>query len=616
MRKRHSWIVGAALCAGSVISSLPAIAQTLAETAPPSSEKAVETAVPETLVPELTLGAVPGLVPSHVQGLSAELSPSPAPGADPQLVPAAAAGAGKAADPVASPSAVAAPVAVSPEEMLAEQVVQNVRLSLGKPNGKDERGGLASFYANANQPLWVGINGLTPRARALVAEFKRADDWGLRAADFEVPQTAAAKPDAKPADLADVEIKLGLAALKYARHARGGRVDPNAISDNLDRKAQLLPARDVMAGIAAAPAADTYLRKLHPQHRQFELLRKAYLAMRDGTATTATVAVVAEPEVRKDGKKKGAEALAAPLKGSVRKLLANMEMWRWMPADLGSTHVFVNVPEFQFRLVRDGAVVHAERVITGKTTTQTPIFSDKMETVVFKPRWNVPDSIKVKELLPALYKSRDALARQDLKIELNGQAVDPRQVNWSSTDIRAFHVYQPSGNANALGVVKFLFPNKHAVYLHDTPTKNLFDSASRAYSHGCIRIRNPVRFAEVLMEQDKKWTPAQVKAALSPESPDDNHVGLARKFPVHIAYFTATAAEDGQITYYKDIYEYEGNINLGIEGKANQIVKPPKEVDTPIQAVRRDDPRISAYERAASKGSGNPDWARSLFGMN
>jgi L,D-transpeptidase YcbB len=503
---------------------------------------------------------------------------------------------------------------MSPDAVLAEQVIQSVRQSLGKP-GKDERGALASHYASVTEPLWVGTNGLTPRAKALVAELKRADDWGLRAADFEVP-TAAAKADAKPADLADVEVKLSLAALKYARHARGGRVDPNAISDNLDRKAQLIPTRDVIAGLAAAPAADAYLRKMHPQHPQFELLRKTYVAMRDGK-TPVAAAPVAEPDLKKDGKKKTVEAPSAPPKGSVKKLLANMEMWRWMPTDLGSTHVFVNVPEFQFRLVRDGAIVHTERVITGKIITQTPIFSDTMQTVVFKPRWNVPDSIKVKELLPALFKSKDALAKQDLKLELNGQPVDPRAVNWSTTDIRAFHVYQPSGNANALGVVKFLFPNKHAVYLHDTPTKNLFNNVSRAYSHGCIRIRNPVRFAEVLMEQDKKWTPTQVKAALAPEAPDDSHVGLTKKFPVHISYLTAVAADDGQVTYYKDIYEYEGNINLGIEGKANQIVKPPKEIDSPIQSVRRDDPRISAYEKAAAtKSSSNPEWAKSLFGLN
>jgi L,D-transpeptidase YcbB len=500
--------------------------------------------------------------------------------------------------------------------VLAEQIIQSVRQSLGKTTGKDERSALAASYSNAAKPLWVDAKGLTPRAKSMIAELRRADDWGLKAADFDVPQLAAAKPDAKPSDLADVEIKLSLAALKYARHARGGRVDPNQISDNLDRKAQLLPVRDVIAGLAAAPAADEYLRRLHPQHPQFELLRKAYVAMRDGGAPAAA-APSAEPETKKDGKKKPTEAVSAPPKGSVKKLLANMEMWRWMPADLGATHVFVNVPEFQFRLVRDGAIVHTERVITGKLVTQTPIFSDRMETVVFKPRWNVPDSIKVKELLPALFKSKDALAKQDLKVELNGEPVDPRQVNWSTTDIRAFHVYQPSGNANALGVVKFLFPNKHAVYLHDTPTKNLFNNASRAYSHGCIRIRNPVRFAEVLMEQDKKWTPAQVKALLDPAGPEDNHVGLSKKFPVHISYFTAVAAADGQVTYYKDIYEYEGSINLGIEGKANQIVKPPKDADTPIQSVRRDDPRISAYEKAASsKSSASPEWAKSLFGVN
>jgi L,D-transpeptidase YcbB len=600
MLKRQSWIVGAAMCASSIY-ALTAVAQTSA----PATE---------TLVPELTLGQVPGLVPSHVQGLASELTPAAAVIRTEPVKTERAPVASITIEEVPAP----VPIAVaSTDPTLAEQVIQSVRQSLGKSSGKDERSALAGYYANAAQPLWVDKAGLTPRAKTLIAELKRADDWGLRATDFEVPT---AKADAKPSELADVEVKLSLTALKYARHARGGRVDPNAISDNLDRKAQLLPARDVIAGLAAAPAPDDYLRKLHPQHPQFELLRKAYVAMRDGKVPAqimAQTAAVAEPEIRKDGKKKSAEAPTAPPKGSLKKLLANMEMWRWMPTDLGTTHVFVNVPEFQFRLVRDGAIVHTERVITGKTITQTPLFSDRMETVVFKPRWNVPDSIKVKELLPALYKSRDALARQDLKVELNGEPVDPRQVNWSNTDIRAYHVYQPSGNANALGVVKFLFPNKHAVYLHDTPTKNLFNNASRAYSHGCIRIRNPVRFAEVLMEQDKKWTPLQVKAALAPEAQEDSHIGLTKKFPVHISYFTAVAADDGQVTYYKDIYEYEGNINLGIEGKANQIVKPPKEVDTPIQSARRDDPRISAYEKAASsKSSSNPEWAKSLFGVN
>ncbi len=581
MRKRHGWIISAALCA-TTVSALPALAQMAVAS--------------ETVVPELTLGAVPGLVPGHVQSLASELSP-PKP-------PAQASRASISIEEVPAP-------AVTTEAAVTDPIIQSVRQSLGKATGKDERSVLATHYASTDKPHWINASGLTPRGKALVAELKRADDWGLRASDFDVAST---KVDAKPSELADAEVKLSQAALRYARHARGGRVDPNAISDNLDRKAQLVPPRDVIAGLAAASAPDDYLRKLHPQHSQFELLRKAYIAMRDGKAP-APVAVAPEPDIKKDGKKK--PVAEAPPKGSVKKLLANMEMWRWMPSDLGSTHVFVNVPEFQFRLVRDGAIVHTERVITGKVSTQTPIFSDTMQTVVFKPRWNVPDSIKVKELLPALFKSRDALTKQDLKLELNGQPVDPRQVNWSQTDIRAYHVYQPPGNANALGVVKFLFPNKHAVYLHDTPTKNLFNNTSRAYSHGCIRIRNPVRFAEILMEQDKKWTPLQVKAALDVAAPEDSHVSLTKKFPVHISYFTAVAGDNGQMTYYKDIYDYEGNINLGIEGKANQIVKPPKDPETPIQSVRRDDPRITAFEKAASsKSSSNPEWAKSLFGLN
>ncbi len=499
------------------------------------------------------------------------------------------------ATPPASPAAVV---------IIADPIVADVRqrLTRAQPNvAKDDRAALQRAYGvEGAKPLWMTETALSPRGRTLLAELKRADDWGLKTSEFDLPNT----PDAAvTADqLGEIELKLSLAALKYARNARGGRVDPTQLSSYLDRKAQLLPPKRIIDEVSVSAEPDAYLRGLHPQHPQFEKLRQAFLALRD-----AKVPVAAEPLLDDvTPKPRASKAEPKPETGSVRRLIANMEMWRWMPTDLGATHLIVNVPEFQFRLIRNGQVIHTERVITGKPETQTPIFSDMMETVVFKPTWNVPDSIKVKELLPALSRNPSALARQGLRVAYNGKEVDPTTINWATTDIRALHVFQPPGEANALGVVKFLFPNKHAVYLHDTPTKALFNSTRRTFSHGCIRVRNPIRLAEVLMENDRGWSPTQVRTQLQPGAPDANDTQLTKKFPVHIAYFTAWANDAGEMQYFSDVYGYETNIHLGLDGRAHTIVKRKEDLG-PFRA------EVVGRMVETKPTPANKDWMKSVF---
>src|SRR5690606_26089288 len=154
--------------------------------------------------------------------------------------------------------------------------------------------------------------------------------------------------------------------------------------------------------------------------------------------------------------------------------------------------------------------IHSERLIVGKPDTQTPIFSDEMETIVFHPFWGLPNSIKVKEILPGLIRGTNVLARNDLRIQYRGRDINPASVDWRRTDIRNFHVYQPPSERNVPAVVKFLFPNKRPVYMHDTPTKHLFNSSRRMFSHGCLRVRAPLKFAELLLSQDKGWDRARV----------------------------------------------------------------------------------------------------------
>ena len=168
-------------------------------------------------------------------------------------------------------------------------------------------------------------------------------------------------------------------------------------------------------------------------------------------------------------------ALNAPKQNRYKQIIANMERWRWMPRDLGKTHIRVNIPEYKVRVTRNNEIVHTERVIVGKNTNKTPVFSDVMETVVFNPYWNIPQSI--------------------IWNEMNGRIPNGYEGGYRNNRM---WIRQKPGPRNALGRVKFMFPNKHAVYLHDTPKKSLFNKTRRAFSHGCVRVRNPLRLAEAI----------------------------------------------------------------------------------------------------------------------
>jgi murein L,D-transpeptidase YcbB/YkuD len=258
-----------------------------------------------------------------------------------------------------------------------------------------------------------------------------------------------------------------------------------------------------------------------------------------------------------------------------------------MPADLGDLYVWVNVPEFTLRVVKGGSVIHTERVITGLVDKQTPVFSETMKTVIFQPRWNVPNSIKVNELYPSLARGGNSFARQGLRLTQNGRRIDPDDVDWDATDIRRYDIYQPPGPGNVLGEVKFAFPNKHLVYMHDTPTKHLFEQSSRPFSHGCMRVRNPRRLAELLLAEDKGWDTAKV-AELIENGPEDNQIQVERQIGVHVTYFTAWVDEAGETQTARDVYGHEKRINLALAGKWQQIAKGPNHL-APVQLNRVED---------------------------
>ena len=492
---------------------------------------------------------------------------------------------------------------------------------------KSEQGALVEYYSvPENRLLWVDEDGFTDRAKAVMDEIRQADDYGLRASAYPLPK--ASSGDSLNGDvkvLADAEIKISFAVLGYARDARGGRIDPRRLNPNLDPTLALPNPLEVIESIAFRSDPAAYLRSFQPAHPQFEALRKALIEARGGKASTTVVKIPDGPllkigidddrvallrqrlELPAEGGVKETlfdESVEAAVRGfqathgampdgvvgpgtrrllngphraaaspaRTRLILLNMERWRWLPHDLGPFYVTVNIPEFMLRVVGEGKPVLTSRVVVGKPNKQTPVFSDEMQTIVFGPYWNMPNSIKTEEIRPYIREeggwfggggwNTAVLQRHDLRINVGGREVDPSRIDWNRIDIRSLRIYQPPGPKNVLGNVKFVFPNKHDVYMHDTPQKHLFARPIRAESHGCMRVQNPDQLALTLLRQDQDWTPGRVAAAI--QNGYDQQIPLRQKIPVYTTYFTLWVNDDGSMSTFGDVYGHDARMSAAL----------------------------------------------------
>jgi L,D-transpeptidase YcbB len=495
---------------------------------------------------------------------------------------------------------------------------------------KSERGALVEYYAAPEHHLlWVDDNGFTAHGKAVMEEIAKADDYGLRASDYVLPKpdTFDASDSNATDSIADVEIKISFAVLGYANDARGGRINPRRLSANLDPSLALPKPSELIESIAIRSDPAAYLRSFQPDQPQFEALRQKLIELRGGKIEKDKPATVTIPDgpmlmmgmqheqvrllrerldvpanshadentfdaplveaverfqdahgVLPDGivgpgtrrllnSQPSSRPPASPAK--IRTILVNMERWRWLPHDLGSYYVTVNIPEFMLRVVDENKTVHATRVVVGKPDKQTPIFSDEMQEIVFNPFWNVPTSIKVEEIRPYLREeaawffgsggwNTSVFQRHNLRIKYLGRDIDPGAVDWNQMDIRHFEIYQPPGPDNVLGHVKFVFPNENDVYMHDTPQKFLFAQPVRAESHGCMRVQNPDQLALILLKRDQGWNDARIASAISDGY--DSHIALRQRIPVYITYFTLKVNEDGSTSNYTDIYGHDARM--------------------------------------------------------
>ena len=388
------------------------------------------------------------------------------------------------------------------------------------------------FFAGS----WTAKQGLSPRGAELVNQLATAAGDGLEPADY-IAGVPANVNQLSGEQLAAVELYLSDAAIRYARDLYAGRTTPAVSEPDIVIARKQLDHVALLGSIAkngAAAVAD----RLRPQHVQYHALRNL-------------LAGATDPATR-------------------QKIIINMERWRWLPRDLGDRHIMVNAADFSMTTVDGGKPIDRRKVIVGKPFRKTPMFSDNIGYSEFNPTWTISRNIAGNEILPNLRRDPGYLAKRGYVLyaswEADAPAMSAEQIDWASVSPNDFpyRIVQPAGPENVLGEVKFLFPNKFHVYLHDTSSRELFANADRALSHGCIRVDKAMEYAQLLYSLDGNPAANQLPAIVG--SKKTTQVKFRKPIPVHLTYFTLWVNGDGSVASHKDIYERDrlvGNILFG-----------------------------------------------------
>ncbi|GLK57325.1 murein L,D-transpeptidase YcbB/YkuD [Methylopila capsulata] len=625
---KRAWRAAALGVSLSALTFAGALAQAPGTTAAVATPEAAQTPAPAPIVPDVT-GSVDAAGEAKDEPAAAPAAPD----------------AEQAAPATPGPVEAIHPTDPLQTAVTALLATDGAGQSLKMPAG--DRAALIAFYAARNgSPLWLADSRFTPQADAARAKIASAADDGLDPKRYALPSSPASS---EPAVVARADVMLSAAALAYAREAWGGRVNPTTISRSIAAGASRFDAAAALVAISASADVATTLDGFNPPHAQFQALRKLLIAKRAERTEAPKQPLILEGKLLKPGvedervpvlrarlgldERPGdlmfddalAEALSAfqktkklPVSGLANRqtiralnaegrgadptslLVANMERWRWLPRDLGAKHVFVDVAAFELHIMQDGRSIHDTRVIVGKNSNQTPLFSNAIDHIVVNPYWNVPTSIAVKEMLPQLRRDPNYLANRGYEVVVSDgkktRVVGAGSVDWSG-NLRNVRIRQPPGERNALGNIKFMFPNDYAVYLHDTPQRNLFKLTSRALSHGCVRVNEPLQFADALIG-DQGWSGEKLGKLVGGK---ERRVNLATPIPVHLTYFTAWVGADGALQTRSDFYGQDPRLKAALNGEplpplpqAAPVVAMPK----PEKPVRRAAPPQTQEQQA------------------
>ncbi|MBO3760695.1 L,D-transpeptidase family protein [Ciceribacter sp. L1K22] len=469
-----------------------------------------------------------------------------------------------------------------------------------------------AYYASGKPLIWVEGDAVTEKAKSAMSALAAAGDVGLDASDYLVspPEAtlAATDIDAQRRALARFELMLSAKVVAYVQDTVRGRIDPNKLSGYHDFKRKPVNLGPVLNMLRLSPDVAAYLRNRDPSSPQFAALKGELAKLRAEEASAGPSIVIASGTLLKPGntspelrnvvaalRKNGSEAMkathAATLSAyvdgqdytpelvaavedfqkeaglkpdgvigpatiralvghsnaeKISKLVIAMEQLRWLPADLGSRYVFINQPAYRVYYVNDGREQLSMRVVVGSRANQTYFFQDKIETVEVNPYWGVPQSIIVNEMLPKLRQDPTYLDRLGYEVSYKGRTVASSQVDWNST--HSVDVRQPPGGGNALGELKILFPNSHAIYMHDTPQKSFFQRDVRALSHGCVRLAEPRVMAAAVLGTSVEDVGREIAQGRNKAIPVKGDI------PVYVSYFTAWPNKDGQVEFFDDVY--------------------------------------------------------------
>jgi murein L,D-transpeptidase YcbB/YkuD len=476
----------------------------------------------------------------------------------------------------------------------------------------------AFYARRAFRPAWSGEQGPNRLADDLVAALNRADLDGLNPDDYHVSPismllayvrlAAANGRTPEPARVADLDLLLTDAFLLYGSHLLGGRVDPDSLHPLWNASPRAADLGTVLQDALESRRIARALQRLAPPHEGYRRLRDALARARAFAAAGAWPVLPRGPALRKgdsgpavallrerlaaegDLKENAGDAFDADVESAVRRfqwrhgleqtgivdagthaelnvtaearvdqIRLNLERWRWLPQDLGRRRVEVNIAAYELQVIDDDEVALQMRVVVGKAYRRTPIFSDTIRYIVLNPNWHVPKSIAVEELVPKIRHDSTYLERFGMRLQTAGPAatdVDPRTVNWDTitADNFPYRLRQEPGRLNALGRMKFMFPNAYDVYLHDTPSRHLFDRTQRDFSHGCIRLERPLELALYLMKKSR-WDREALERAL--DDGTERAISLPRPVPIHLLYFTAWADDDGTMQFRADINDVD-----------------------------------------------------------
>jgi len=536
--------------------------------------------------------SAPAVTPA-AQGTAFETPRSTAP--DP-TAPAAA----PAPTPIAS-----APAASSVDPVFAEKL-REVFATRGDRifNRKSDKGGVEAFYRDRNYaPLWVNNGAPTARATEAIAYLRGVDADGLEPSEYPAPDFKATDPAA----MAEAELKFTDTILTFARHAQNGRVHWSRVSQDIFYNQDPVEPAAVLASIASVKTAGETLGSYLPQHSLYKALRAKLAEARNQKGDNAPARIGAGPVLRtgkvlvqddrvpllrerlgvagdktditydkelEDAVAKFQKQHGLPANGALNAatiealngprrdrdadiIIANLERWRWLPHELGKTRVVVNIPDYTLRLIRNDQLYWNTRIVVGKPSLSTPITSATMKFITVNPTWNVPPSIIANEYLPALRSDPDALRRIGLKIEQNPDGT--------------VRIFQPPGEANALGRIRFNFPNKFLVYQHDTPDKNLFAHDKRAYSHGCMRVQDPLMYGEKLLSivlPNENYTQERLRKMFGGS---EINIDFPVHIPVHLTYQTAYVDDAGKLVIREDVYGRDAKLIAIMKGDERRV---------------------------------------------